>query len=158
MDTLSPELRSALMKRVRRADTKPEMTLRKELHRLGLRYVIGDRRLPGTPDLVFPKYKAVVFVHGCFWHGHACRRGRAPSSNTAYWEPKLRANRQRDSRKERALDDLGWRVFTIWECELVGSGFSADALQLALKIRHGQSKLGEPGMHSAYLDTSRVSS
>jgi len=89
------------MKRVKRADTKPEVTLRKELHRLGLRYVIGDKRLPGTPDLVFPKYKAVVFVHGCFWHGHDCRQGRAPTSNTSYWASKLAANRARDARKSK---------------------------------------------------------
>lgn len=106
------------MKRVRRSDTKPEVILRRELHRRGFRYVIGDRRLPGTPDLVFPRYKAVVFVHGCFWHGHDCRQGRAPSSNIGYWEPKIAANRERDARKEQALCDLGWRVFTVWECQL----------------------------------------
>ena len=81
MDGLTPERRSALMKRVKRSDTKPEITLRKALHKLGFRYIIGDKRLPGTPDLAFPKYKVAVFVHGCFWHGHDCRQGRAPSSN-----------------------------------------------------------------------------
>lgn len=118
MDTLSPERRSALMKRVRRSDTKPEVTLRKALHKLGFRYVIGDKRLPGTPDLVFPKYKAAVFVHGCFWHGHDCRQGRAPSSNTHYWGEKIPANQARDARKAGTLRDLGWRVLTVWECEL----------------------------------------
>lgn len=118
MDTLSPERRSALMKRVRREGTKAEMTLRKELHRRGFRYVIGDARLPGTPDLVFPKYRAVVFVHGCFWHGHDCRQGRAPTSNVKYWAPKLAANRERDARKEQGLLKLGWRVKTVWECQL----------------------------------------
>jgi DNA mismatch endonuclease (patch repair protein) len=118
MDTLTPERRSALMRRVKRSDTKPEITLRKALHKLGFRYVIGDKRLPGTPDLTFPKYKAAVFVHGCFWHGHNCRQGRVPSSNVAYWVPKIEANRKRDARKEQAVRDLGWRVFTIWECEL----------------------------------------
>lgn len=118
MDSLTPERRSALMKRVKRSDTKPELTLRKALHKMGFRYVIGDKRLPGTPDLAFPKYKAVVFVHGCFWHGHNCRQGRAPSSNVGYWVPKIEANRARDARKEQGLRDLGWRVFTVWECEL----------------------------------------
>lgn len=106
------------MKRVKRADTKPEVTLRKALHRMGFRYVIGDNRLPGTPDLVFPKYVAAVFVHGCFWHGHECRQGRTPTSNVDYWGPKIVANRARDARKEQALRDLGWRVFTVWECGL----------------------------------------
>ena len=118
MDSLLPERRSALMKRVRRSDTAPELTLRRALHRLGLRYVIGDKRLPGTPDLVFPKYKTVVFVHGCFWHGHACRQGRPPKTNAGFWSPKIDANRERDARKERALRELGWRVITVWECEL----------------------------------------
>ncbi len=130
MDTLSPEGRSALMKRVRRSGTKPEVTLRKALHKLGFRYVIGDKRLPGTPDLVFPRYKTAVFVHGCFWHGHDCRQGRAPSSNVAYWAPKIEANRARDSRKEQALRDLGWRVLTVWECELK----PARALQTSMNL------------------------
>lgn len=139
MDTLTPERRSALMKRVKRSDTKPEVTLRKQLHRLGFRYVIGDKRLPGTPDLVFPKYKAAVFVHGCFWHGHQCRQGRAPSSNVDYWAPKIVANRARDARKEQALRDLGWRVFTVWECQLRAASLPmsikslADALKEASK-------------------------
>ena len=118
MDTLSPERRSALMKRVKREGTKAEVTLRKALHRRGFRYVIGDARLPGTPDLVFPKYRAAVFVHGCFWHGHDCRQGRAPTSNVDYWTPKLAANRERDARKEQELRRLGWRVMTVWECHL----------------------------------------
>lgn len=106
------------MKRVKRAGTKAEVTLRKELHRRGFRYVIGDRRLPGTPDLVFPKYLAAIFVHGCFWHGHDCRQGRVPTSNVRYWVPKLAANRERDARKEQGLLDLGWRVLIVWECQL----------------------------------------
>lgn len=119
------------MKRVRRSGTKPEITLRKELHRLGLRYVIGDKRLPGTPDLVFPKHKAAIFVHGCFWHGHECRQGRTPSSNVDYWAPKIAANRARDARKEQALRDLGWRVFTVWECELKPAFLQATITRLA---------------------------
>lgn len=136
MDNLSSERRSALMKRVKRSETKPELTLRKALHRRGLRYVVGDKRLPGTPDLVFPKYKAAVFVHGCFWHGHHCRQGREPSSNVNYWVPKIAANRERDARKEKSLRELGWRVFTIWECQLKGARTDETAEVLAAKIRH----------------------
>jgi DNA mismatch endonuclease (patch repair protein) len=134
MDTLSPERRSALMKRVRRSDTKPEVTLRKALHLLGFRYVIGDKRLPGTPDLVFPKYKAAVFVHGCFWHGHECRQGRSPSSNTHYWGEKIPANQARDAQKAGALKDLGWRVFTVWECELRPSRIDTTVETLASNL------------------------
>lgn len=106
------------MKRVKQANTKPELIVRRELHRRGLRYVIGDRRLPGSPDLSFPRHKAVVFVHGCFWHGHSCRKGQLPTSNVAYWTPKISTNRERDQRKVEALQALGWRVFTVWECEI----------------------------------------
>ncbi|NCT66625.1 MAG: DNA mismatch endonuclease Vsr [Rhodanobacteraceae bacterium] len=124
------------MKRVKRSDTKPEVTLRKALHRLGFRYVIGDKRLPGTPDLVLPKHKAVVFVHGCFWHGHECRQGRTPSSNVNYWAPKIAANRARDARKVKALLHLGWRVFTVWECELKQAVALDTAKQLASQINN----------------------
>ncbi|WP_421885010.1 very short patch repair endonuclease [Methylibium sp.] len=134
MDSLTPERRSALMKRVKRSDTKPELTLRKALHRLGFRYVIGDKRLPGTPDLAFPKYKTAVFVHGCFWHGHDCRQGRAPTSNVGYWVPKIEANRARDSRKEQAVRDLGWRVFTVWECALKDDRKDETIEKVAAKI------------------------
>ena len=100
------------MKRVRRLDTKPEVILRKALHRLGFRYVIGDKRLPGTLDLVFPKYNTAMFVHGCFWHGHECRQGRLPSLHVDCWTLKIAANKARDARKEQALHDLGWSIFT----------------------------------------------
>jgi DNA mismatch endonuclease, patch repair protein len=117
MDSLDTQRRSALMKRVKQANTKPELLVRGELHRRGLRYVIGDRRLPGSPDLSFPRHRAVVFVHGCFWHGHSCRKGRLPTSNIDYWTPKITANRERDERTVAALRAQGWRVFTVWECE-----------------------------------------
>lgn len=118
MDSLDTEARSALMKRVKQANTKPELIVRKALHHRGLRYVIGDRRLPGSPDLSFPRHRAVVFVHGCFWHGHSCRKGRLPTSNVSYWTPKIAANRERDGRKVSALKAQGWRVFTVWECQI----------------------------------------
>ncbi|MCS4511186.1 very short patch repair endonuclease [Xylophilus ampelinus] len=106
------------MSSIRRSGTKPELILRKALHRRGFRYIIGDKRLPGSPDLVFPKYKAAVFVHGCFWHGHDCRQGQTPATNTEFWGAKVLGNRARDVRKEQALRELGWRVFTVWECDL----------------------------------------
>lgn len=135
MDSLTPEKRSTLMKRVKRSNTAPELLLRKELHRKGFRYIIGDRRLPGTPDLVFPKYKTVIFVHGCFWHGHACRAGRTPSSNVKYWVPKIEANRARDARKEQALTDQGWRVFTVWECQLRRDRIATTTDELSVQLR-----------------------
>ena len=85
--------------------------------------------------MAFPKHKAAVFVHGCFWHGHDCRQGRAPSSNVDYWVPKIQANRVRDRRKEQGVRDLGWRVFTVWECELKGDRKEKTAEALALGIR-----------------------
>lgn len=133
MDTLSKEHRSALMKRVRRADTAPELKLRKALHREGLRYVVGDKRLPGSPDVVFPKHRVALFVHGCFWHGHECRQGRPPSTNESFWLPKIAANRSRDLRKSERLKELGWRVLTVWECEfksLEGDGLARFAKRI----------------------------
>ncbi|MGK5024206.1 very short patch repair endonuclease [Janthinobacterium sp. RB2R34] len=118
VDTLSSEQRSALMKRVKQTGTAPELVLRKELHRMGFRYLVDDNRLPGTPDIVLPRYKTVVFMHGCFWHGHSCRQGRAPASNIEYWRPKIHANQERDARKESQLVALGWQVITVWSCEL----------------------------------------
>lgn len=118
MDIVSREKRSAIMRAVKQKDTKPEMRLRKALHARGYRYRLHDKRLPGTPDLVFPSRRAAIFVHGCFWHGHDCRAGRAPSSNTDYWAPKIAANRERDARKTAALEAEGWRVLVVWECAL----------------------------------------
>lgn len=118
MDRLSQEERSALMKRVRRSNTAPELKLRKALHRQGLRYVVGDKRLPGSPDLVFPKHRVAIFVHGCFWHGHHCRHGRVPTTRQEFWMLKIEGNRARDDRKRVQLEALGWRVLTVWECQI----------------------------------------
>ena len=118
MDIVSPEKRSAMMRAVGQKNTKPELRLRKALHALGYRYRLHTKHLPGRPDLVFPRLRAAIFVHGCFWHGHDCRAGRRPSSNSTYWEPKIEANQIRDARKEAELKDAGWRVLAIWECEL----------------------------------------
>lgn len=116
-DNVSPEARSRLMSRVRQKGTRPELVLRKALHAAGLRYVLHPRHLPGRPDIVFPKYRSAVFVHGCFWHGHQCRAGRSPSSNIEYWSNKILANRKRDAIKEAALRVQGWQVILVWEYE-----------------------------------------
>lgn len=108
------------MARVKGKDTKPELRLRKLLHGMGYRFRLHRRDLPGTPDLVFPGRRAVIFMHGCFWHRHPdpdCRRSRLPKTRTDFWLPKLDANVARDAAAEAALRALGWRVLTVWECE-----------------------------------------
>jgi DNA mismatch endonuclease (patch repair protein) len=117
-DNMVPSARSENMRRVRGKNTRPEMLVRSIAHRLGFRFRLHRSDLPGKPDLVFPKYRAVVFVNGCFWHGHDCRRGRRPSSNQAFWDAKLEENAARDRRAEESLRALGWRVLVLWECEL----------------------------------------
>lgn len=108
------------MARIKGRNTKPEVVLRKALFSLGLRYQLHQKRLPGTPDLVFPKYRAVVFIHGCFWHGHGCKLFVVPATNRDFWVQKLGRNRSRDQDTFGALRGLGWRVMTVWECALRG--------------------------------------
>ena len=120
MDTVDKETRSRIMASVRQKDTGPETTLRSALHRAGLRYRLHDRTLPGSPDLVFPRFNAVVFVHGCYWHSHGCYKSTVPKSRREFWEDKFSANRERDRYKVGHLRDAGWRVLTVWECILVG--------------------------------------
>jgi DNA mismatch endonuclease (patch repair protein) len=110
--------RSANMARIRSKDTKPEMLVRKALHRLGFRFRLHVRNLPGCPDIVLPKYQTIIQVKGCFWHGHTCRDGRLPNSNREYWIPKLLGNRKRDLSNERKLRHLGWSVYCLWECRI----------------------------------------
>ena len=115
---LSPDERSALMRRIRKVDTKPELTVRRIAHRLGYRFRLHRRDLPGTPDLVFPRLRKIIFVHGCFWHQHDCRLGaKQPSTNAAYWLPKLARNVERDRLARRLLADDGWGILVIWECQ-----------------------------------------
>lgn len=118
MDRLDPAVRSRLMQKVRGKDTKPEHAVRKAAHAAGFRFRLHRKDLPGKPDLVFPRWRAAIFVHGCFWHGHDCSKGRPPKSRPEYWLPKIEANRERDARKQRELEALGWRVLTIWQCEI----------------------------------------
>jgi DNA mismatch endonuclease (patch repair protein) len=115
----TPEQRSRIMRAVKGADTAPEMAVRRMAHRMGYRFRLHRKDLPGKPDLVFPRLRKVVFVHGCFWHGHGCARGaRAPKANAAYWRAKIGRNRVRDARNLLALKAEGWRAAVVWECEL----------------------------------------
>lgn len=117
-DHVSKEIRSRIMSSVGTRDTGPELKLRKALHRLGYRYRIGPKHLPGKPDLAFPARRKVVFVHGCFWHGHSCRWGNLPRSRLEYWLPKITANKRRDRSRLRDLRLLGWSAAVVWECSL----------------------------------------
>lgn len=105
---------------IRSKDTRPELFVRRGLHRDGFRFKLHDRALPGKPDLVLPKYNAVIFVNGCFWHGHDCHLFRMPGTRPEFWEKKMRTNRARDVRAQHALRTKGWRVLTVWECALKG--------------------------------------
>ena len=119
MDNLTFDQRVYTMRSVKGKNTKPEMIVRRLVHALGYRYRLHRRELPGCPDLVFHSRKKAIFVHGCFWHGHACSAGlNRPKSNTRYWTDKLRRNILRDYRHRARLRALGWKVLTIWECEL----------------------------------------
>ncbi len=131
-DIFTPERRSEIMSSIRSRDTRPELIVRSFLHAMGLRFRLYRRDLPGSPDLVFPKYKFVLFVHGCFWHQHpGCKRARMPSTRRSFWQAKLRRNIERDLEAVRQLRDKGWRVFVLWECE-IGEGALID---LADRIR-----------------------
>ena len=117
-DVFDPAKRSEIMSRIRGRDTKPELLVRRIAHGLGFRFRLHRRDLPGCPDIVFPKYRAVIQVHGCFWHRHPdCRFASSPKTRVEYWTKKFEGNVQRDRRNERALTDLGWRTMVIWECE-----------------------------------------
>jgi len=119
VDSLSPKERSEIMARVRSKNTRPELRVRNLVYALGYRYRLHDRNLPGCPDLVFRLRRKVIFVHGCFWHRHArCALARLPKSRLDFWIPKLEGNKVRDQRNKRALARRGWKVLTIWECQL----------------------------------------
>jgi DNA mismatch endonuclease (patch repair protein) len=129
-DTRTPEQRRRIMQAVKTCDTGPELVVRRILFQFGYRYRLNAKKLPGRPDIVFPARKQAIFVHGCFWHGHGCVKGQAPKSRLDYWEPKLKANRERDAAQLRALDHLGWSVLTIWQCE------THDRELLATRLKH----------------------
>lgn len=125
------------MARVKNKSTAPEVKVRSILHKLGFRFRINRRDLPGTPDIVLPKYRAVVFVHGCFWHGHDCKRGHRPETNKSFWNEKIDKNKKRDELTINKLTELGWRVLVIWQCEI------KKKTQAGLELRLKDFLLGE---------------
>jgi len=121
-DRVSRKKRSEMMSRIRSKNTKPEILVRKWLHKQGFRFRLHQKDLPGKPDIVLPKYRTVIFVHGCFWHRHpGCKRTTTPSTNTEFWEEKFRKNVDRDVRNRETLEALGWKVIVVWECEVKDS-------------------------------------
>lgn len=120
VDAVDGATRSRIMSRIRNRDTKPELLIRRELFKRGYRYRLNDRKLKGSPDLVFRKHKAVVFVHGCFWHRHDCRHFSWPKSRAEFWKNKLEANHRRDIDALYILNDAGWRTLVVWECAVRG--------------------------------------
>lgn len=121
-DIFTKEKRSWIMSRVRNRDTKPELTVRSLLHRLGYRFRLHRKDLPGHPDIVLPKYRKAIFVHGCFWHGHEnCSRAGLPATNRQFWEAKVSKNKARDLLAVKQLSELGWRSLPVWQCEVKDS-------------------------------------
>lgn len=119
MDIYTPKRRSEIMSLVRSKSTRPELLLRSALHKLGYRFRVNDKRLPGTPDIVLPKYRTVINVNGCFWHQHpGCRKAKVPATNSDFWSRKLIKNVERDDENERQLRKFGWTSFTVWECQI----------------------------------------
>lgn len=126
MDIFDRQKRSEVMSRVRGKDTKPELRVRRYLHAAGLRYVLHDKRLPGRPDLSFPSRRLVVFVHGCFWHGHeGCKRATLPATRPEFWQTKIKGNKERDRRDQETLEALGWQVRVIWQCSIADAALNA---------------------------------
>jgi DNA mismatch endonuclease (patch repair protein) len=119
-DIVSPEERSKMMAGIRGRDTKPELLVRKALFRQGFRYRLNNSHLPGKPDILFPRYRAAILIHGCFWHGHDCEQFRWPKTRTEFWRDKITGNKERDSRTEPQLRKLGWRTLVVWECAIKG--------------------------------------
>lgn len=117
-DVVDAATRSRMMKGIGPANTRPELTVRKALHKAGFRFRLHCKDLPGKPDLVLPRYRSVIFVHGCFWHMHDCRYFKLPSTRRDFWTQKLGGNRERDERKQRLLEEAGWHVLVVWECEI----------------------------------------
>jgi DNA mismatch endonuclease, patch repair protein len=134
VDVVDKATRSRMMAGIKGKNTKPELLLRSELHRRGFRFRLHARNLPGRPDLVFPKYRTVIFVHGCFWHGHSCKVFKWPQSNKLFWETKILGNRRRDRQSIRQLVKAGWRVLVIWECQVSGKMAQARGIDKAVRF------------------------
>lgn len=131
-DVVDQATRSRMMAAIQGRNTKPEVALRRGLHRSGFRYVLHDRRLPGRPDIVFPRYRAVVFVHGCFWHRHdGCRYATTPKTRPEFWLRKFEANVARDRRNRQAVMEAGWRTAVVWECALRGGRLAGTVVRVS---------------------------
>lgn len=139
-DIVAPEVRSRMMSGIRGSNTKPELLLRRGLHSKGFRFRLHDRALAGRPDIVFPRFRAVIFAHGCFWHGHNCNLFRWPATRAEFWKSKIERNRSNDLRAQNSLRVDGWRYAIVWECALRGTGklnFS-DVLRMCADWLHSQ--------------------
>lgn len=143
MDTRTPEQRRRIMQSVHSKNTGPELLVRKLLFRLGYRYRLHCKGLPGTPDIVFSSRRKVIFIHGCYWHGHGCKKGRLPKSGENYWSEKISKNRERDARKEDELRRAGWEALTVWQCEL------SDMVKLHERLKIF---LGDPRFRSTFTE------
>jgi DNA mismatch endonuclease (patch repair protein) len=146
-DIVDAETRSRMMSGIRGKDTKPELLIRRGLHGRGFRYRLHSRSVTGKPDLVLPRYRAAIFVHGCFWHGHDCHLFRLPATRTDFWETKIARNRARDAEVRSSLRDRGWRTLVVWECALKGRtrldlGNVLDETALWLKGSSGAMEIG----------------
>lgn len=142
MDKLSSDARSRNMARIRSRDTRPEREVRSLLHRLGYRFRLVQHSLPGTPDIVLPKYHTAIFVHGCFWHRHAyCQYAYMPKTRTRFWKQKFRANRARDRKVIEQLKAIGWHVLVVWECELGDPAILSARLNAAIKHNHNSANV-----------------
>lgn len=120
VDVVNRATRSRMMSGIKDKNTRPELLIRQGLHRLGFRYSLHNKKLPGKPDMVFSKYKAVIFIHGCFWHAHKCHLFKWPKTRPEFWREKIGGNARRDEQQKQALEKLGWRILVIWECALKG--------------------------------------
>ena len=151
MDIVDAETRSRMMSSIRDRDTKPEMMVRRYLHARGMRFRVHRKDLPGTPDLTLPKWRAAIFVHGCFWHGHhGCRYFRLPATRADFWMAKITGNAGRDARAEGKLRDTGWRVVVVWECAM--RDHPANALESLFGQIRGVSEYVQIASAGPYLD------
>ncbi|GJH36728.1 DNA mismatch endonuclease Vsr [Paraburkholderia hospita] len=144
VDIVDAATRSRMMSGIRGRNTKPEILIRSQLHRRGFRFRLDARDLAGRPDIVLPRYRAVIFVHGCFWHGHDCHLFKWPQTRPEFWRDKIGRNRANDAKAQAALLEAGWRVATVWECALRGANRDIDGvLQRLIDWLHGDAPLHE---------------
>lgn len=145
-DVFTLKKRREIMQAIRCKDTAPEMFVRRLIHSLGYRYRLHDKKLPGNPDMVFPGRKKVIFIHGCYWHRHNCKKGRSvPKSNVDFWEKKFEANRDRDVRNQKILRKDGWSVMTIWQCQITSSNLEELKIEIQKFLNDPRNAKG-PGL------------